>query len=537
MLEEPKKKSFDTKSEDKGSFSRDDGRYKTLFEQVNAAAFLTTLDGKILEANLKACDLLGYEWGEFMQMSLSEILSESTDWSQLIDEISARGGINFETENIRKDKTSFPADISTSLFTMEGKPVMLALIRDISKRKKAEQTLKESEERYRTIFDNSAVAIMLTDDKERIISWNKYTEKLLRKNKDELYLKKVESLYPPKEWQKIRAENVREKGMKHHLEIKMFRGNNDNLLDVDISLSVFKDAEENIIGSIGVIKDISEQKKAEEKLTESEQKYHGLFECTTDGIIVLDARGEILDVNSRSLDLFGGNREDIIGKNFLNMGLLTGGSLSVVVKQFGELLSDRVATSHETDIIDKNGNVLNIELSSFFLFEKDDEIDNFVVIIRDISDRKQAEIKLSKEHDLLQTLLDNIPDSIYFKDDENRFIKVNKAKAAHSNASPKDMIGKTDFDFLPDVQAKKAFEDDEEILNTGKFIINKVEKITHVDGTERWVSVTKVPRFDSDGNVIGTAGMSRDVTEWKKLEQMYDKRYIYSLVKDMHFFL
>ena len=166
---------------------------------------------------------------------------------------------------------------------------------------------------------------------------------------------------------------------------------------------------------------------------------------------------------------------------------------------------------------------MNIELSSFFLFEKDDEIDNFVVIIRDISDRKQAEIKLSKEHDLLQTLLDNIPDSIYFKDDENRFIKVNKAKAAHSNASPKDMIGKTDFDFLPDVQAKKAFEDDEEILNTGKFIINKVEKITHVDGTERWVSVTKVPRFDSDGTIIGTAGMSRDVTEWKKLEQTYTK--------------
>jgi PAS domain S-box-containing protein len=521
MLKEPKKKSFDEKTKDKCSFSRGDGRYKTLFEQVNAATFLTTLDGKIIEANLKACELLGYEWDEFMHMSLRDILSESTDWYQIIDEISARGGINFETENIRKDKTCFPADISTSLFTMDGKPVMLALIRDISKRKKAEQTLKASEERYRTIFDNSAVAIMLTDDKERIISWNQYAERLLGMGKDELYLKKVESLYPPEEWQKIRSERIREKGMQHHLETRMYRKNND-LLDIDISLSVFKDDNGSFVGAIGVIKDITDQKKTEKKLMESEQKYRGLFECTTDGIIVLDARGEILDVNNRSLDLFDSKREDIIGKNFLNLGLLTGGSLSVIVKQFEELLSDRIATSHETDIVDKNGNVFNIELSSFFLFEKDNEIDNFVVIIRDISDRKEAEIKLSRQHGMLQTLLDNIPDSIYFKDVENKFIMVNKAKAAHSNVNPEEMVGKTDFDFLPEAQAKKAFEDDEEILSTGKFIINKVEKITHVDGTERWVSVTKAPRFDSDGNIIGTAGISRDITKWKKLEQMYE---------------
>ena len=166
---------------------------------------------------------------------------------------------------------------------------------------------------------------------------------------------------------------------------------------------------------------------------------------------------------------------------------------------------------------------MNVELSSFFLIQKDNEIDNFVLVIRDINDRKQTEIKLAREHELLQTLMDSIPDSVYFKDVENKFIMVNKSKASHSNVAPEEMIGKSDFDFLPPDQAKKAFEDEKEIINTGKFIVNKVERITNKDGTDRWLAVTKIPRFDTEGNIIGTMGISRDITEWNKLEYLYTK--------------
>jgi PAS domain S-box-containing protein len=117
--------------------------------------------------------------------------------------------------------------------------------------------------------------------------------------------------------------------------------------------------------------------------------------------------------------------------------------------------------------------------------------------------------------------MDNMPDSIYFKDEKNRFIMVNKAKAVRSNVAPEDMMGKTDFDFLPEGEARRAFEDDKEIMTRGKFIINKIEKLTGVGGSERWVSVTKVPRFDEEGNIIGTMGISRDVTDWKKLEETF----------------
>jgi len=123
---------------------------------------------------------------------------------------------------------------------------------------------------YKTIFENSAVAITVSDENEKIIFWNKYAEVLLGIEKSDLYLKPVKSLYPPDEWGKIRSENIRQKGMQHRLETKILRKGNDPL-DVDISLSVLKNSDGNIIGSIGVIKDISERKKAEKELKEAHE--------------------------------------------------------------------------------------------------------------------------------------------------------------------------------------------------------------------------------------------------------------------------
>ena len=116
-----------------------DGRYKTLFESVNAAAFLTEIDSKILESNQMSCWLFGYDWDNLSEMNISDIFPESADWPQLTEEIISKGGMNFESENIRKDGTCFPVDISTSLFKMDGLPVMLVLIWDITERKEVEK--------------------------------------------------------------------------------------------------------------------------------------------------------------------------------------------------------------------------------------------------------------------------------------------------------------------------------------------------------------------------------------------------------------
>ncbi len=375
------------------NFESAEGKYKTLFEQVNAAAFLTTLNGQILEANHKSCDLLGYDWKEVLHLSLKDIVVKDTDWEQLNDEIAARGGLNFETECINKNGSSIPVEVSFSLFRMDNKPVMFVLI-----------------------------------------------------------------------W------------------------------------------------------DITDRKKSEKKLKEKEKKYRGLFEFTTDGILVLDAHGDILDSNTKMCTMLSMTKEEIIGKNLFGMEILTAKSQPIVVNQFHQLLSEKNSSIYTTEIKSKNNLIFDVEISSFFLVKKDNEVDNFVLIIRDITERNDTDRKRIYEHSLLKTLMENIPDSVYFKDEKNRFILVNKSKAEHYNVSEEGMIGKTDFDFLPHDQAQKAFDDDNKIMQTGQQIINKMERITHSDGSDKWISVTKIPRYNSEGDIIGTMGISRDVTIQEKAE-------------------
>ncbi len=105
MIVYPNTKNSTIKNEN--SYQIKDGRYQTLFQQVNAAAFLTNFEGKILEANLKSCDLLDYTWDEIIKLSLKDIFSPHTNWSQFIDELSGKGGLHFEVENVKKDGSNF----------------------------------------------------------------------------------------------------------------------------------------------------------------------------------------------------------------------------------------------------------------------------------------------------------------------------------------------------------------------------------------------------------------------------------------------
>ncbi|MGB0744403.1 MAG: PAS domain S-box protein, partial [Opitutales bacterium] len=132
--------------------------------------------------------------------------------------------------------------------------------------------------------------------------------------------------------------------------------------------------------------------------------------------------------------------------------------------------------------------------------------------------RRQKEYKLLHEQDLLQSLLENIPDAIYFKDRKSRFTKVNKAMAQSCGHTVDSLIGKSDFDLFTTEHASPAFEDEHKIIETGAPIIGKLEKETFDDGSSKWVSTTKVPLRDQRQRIIGTMGISRDISEMKKVQ-------------------
>ena len=142
-----------------------------------------------------------------------------------------------------------------------------------------------------------------------------------------------------------------------------------------------------------------------------------------------------------------------------------------------------------------------------------------VVVMRDFTERKEAQEALRKESSLLHALMDNVPDAIYFKDPEGRFTRVNRHAPYRGNKAPEEVVGKTDFDFFAEPHARAAYEDEQRIVRTGVPLIDKEEKEVYPDGSTTWLSTTKVPVFDEHGRVTGIVGISRDITERKRAEE------------------
>jgi len=137
----------------------------------------------------------------------------------------------------------------------------------------------------------------------------------------------------------------------------------------------------------------------------------------------------------------------------------------------------------------------------------------------EVTERKRAEEVLAQQQDLLQSLMDKIPDHIYFKDVNSRFIRVNRAMAEWTGMKqPAAMIGQTDFHIFSTEHAQQAYDDEQAVMRAGEPLVGKEEKETWPDGRVTWASTTKMPLRDKDGRIIGTFGVSRDVTARKQAE-------------------
>ncbi|MDX9855044.1 MAG: PAS domain-containing protein, partial [Tenuifilaceae bacterium] len=140
-------------------------------------------------------------------------------------------------------------------------------------------------------------------------------------------------------------------------------------------------------------------------------------------------------------------------------------------------------------------------------------------------EQEQIQESLSQEKALLDALMFNIPDFVYFKDENSRFLRISSSMVSLFQAeSPEDLIGKSDFDFHSREHADKAFNEEQEIIRSQTPIVDHVVKETFDDGREQWVSTTKMPLFDAYGNVIGVWGISKIVTDLKKAEMEANQR-------------
>lgn len=203
----------------------------------------------------------------------------------------------------------------------------------------------------------------------------------------------------------------------------------------------------------------------------------------------------VIFLNRKALDLIIPHLGSIRGHNFIvYVYAIDNDSLNMKFEQFVDYFLPYDITLY---------NLFNILNISKKLFGKNEQ---------------EKSGSMFSDHNLLQILMDNITDTIYFKDKDSKFVKVNKAQVRLCGAeSAEDVIGKTDFDFFNIEHAKEAYSVEQRIIFDGK-PINKLEYVGTRDGNFRWMNSSKVPIFDEAGKVVGTVGITRNVDKMVRVE-------------------
>ncbi|MGO9309926.1 MAG: PAS domain S-box protein [Spirochaetia bacterium] len=403
-------------------------------------------------------------------------------------------------------------------------PYALASIIDISERKRLEHALSEERAMLRAVIDAIPDIIFLKDRQSRFILANQATADVMGASSPaELIGKTDREFYPADMAEEFLSderdviENSRpliDKG-----EPKRIAGSIRWIAQTKLPV---RDAEGRITGLVGTGRDFTERRRSEEALRESEERYRTVFMDAPAGIFHSTLEGKILSVNPAFARMMGYDSpeqivEAVNRKNVAEVLYEDPQGRPVIIDA---LVRDPGWHKVENRYRHKNGGVVVAQLMLRMYVPPgatDQELEGFV---EDITERRLAEQALSRERTFLTALMDNIPDYIYFKDRESRFILNNRAHAQALGAgSPSEMLGKSDFDYFGPEHAQKAFDDEQRIIRTGQPLVGAMEEETRPNRPPSWVSSTKMPLRDEKGAIIGTFGVSRDMTEHRQMEQ------------------
>jgi PAS domain S-box-containing protein len=236
-------------------------------------------------------------------------------------------------------------------------------------------------------------------------------------------------------------------------------------------------------------------------------------------VAVADLKGSILTVSSALVSMFGWDGEEELVGHLLTE-YIAPENRDRAAANVARIVAGELKGPVEYRALRKNGVVFAIKASGELIRDDDGKPTSLVLLVRETTEGQRAVADLAQERSLLKALMDNTPDHVYFKDADSRFIMISKAQATNFGLSdPSQAVGKTDFDFFAEEHARPAFEDEREIMRTGLSIVGLEEKETRLDGSVAWVSTTKLARVDAQGRILGTLGISRDITERKQTEQ------------------
>jgi two-component system sporulation sensor kinase A len=360
---------------------------------------LVDTDGHLLDVNEAYSRMIGYSRDELLKMSILDIDAIDTpdDIRERLQKIIEIGPDRFESRHRRKDGHVIDVEVSTTFMRQSGH--FLVFLRDITERKRAEETLCESEERYRQLFELESDAIFLIENETgRILEANSAASALYGYSHEELLTKKNTDLSAePEETQRVTQTIPPTSDQVVTIPLRFHRKRDGTIFPVEITGRFFIRQGRQV--HIAAIRDITDRKRAEKALKESEEKFRGFVERNFDAIVSLDIEGWVTYTSPAVERILGYKSEEVIGKHFRDF--FPESEIPRAAQAFTEVSKGGSTQGIQVKLLRKDGSPIYVESNSSPIL-KDGVIVGIQGIYRDITERKQAEEQIKQYNILLE---------------------------------------------------------------------------------------------------------------------------------------
>jgi len=479
-------------------------KYKDLVEKSGIAILIDDEEGGFKYFNKKFAEMFGFSMKEMKNRQISSIVHpDDGEWVMKLHTdriLGKRRRSKYEFRGIRKDGSTIYLEVNTSLIKENGKIIGTRYyMTDITKRKKMEVSIAESEERYKGLFENSTDFIYTLDLEGSFTNVNKAAERLTGYKKDELIGMNLRD-YTSRDTQKrlIQAFN------------KVFK-TGESLQDLQLDVTI-KDGTKKyfdtsagriikgneVIGFQGSSRDITERKRVVEELRESEELHRTLIDTLPDAVAMFDLQGQFIYASSLVPELFGVESvEDLIGTNGLRF--IAPEEKDTALKNLAAALEKGIQKGVEYTVVRGDGIRFSAELNVSPLRDSDGKAKSFIIVIRDITKRKRAEEMLKKSEEKYRMIFEKAPVGITHFDMNGVITSCNTYLAKILGARVEKIIGFDMVSGVKDIQSKAAIQ--EVLSGRVGYFEGKYTSIT--GGKSTIIKNIYSPVFSEDGSQVG----------------------------------
>ncbi len=378
-------------------------KYRQLVETMNEGLIVGDKKGCFTFVNDRLCEMLGYSRDEFMGQQGSKFMDEENKKTMLQQLAKRKKGIKntYEITLTHKNgKKVFVIISPKPLFDETGSyQGSLAVVTDITKLKLAEKEIRASRDFLENVFRTTTEGIVVTDSRGYVLRVNKAVENLLGYTEADLMGKHTAELAAQENRDMDLSlgmiTTLREKGYVENFET-IWEKKDGELIPVEFNVSLLKDSHGNTTGSVSIIRNIKERKKAEKELKETKDFLESVIESSVDGILICDEMGNIISFNSALEKMCMFTKEELVGRHASELVLKEETVKTYFIEKAAELF-EKGFTSYEAKYRNKEGKIIDVECISSMIKDEEGNYVAGVSVIRDVSDRKKM------EHQLLQS--------------------------------------------------------------------------------------------------------------------------------------